>query len=74
MGMFDSVNVNCPSCGFEALFQSKGGDCILRNYTLKNVTEDVLSDVNRHSPCTCRKCGTKFAVDIENRISIKVEE
>jgi len=64
MGMFDSVMVPCPKCGEVSEFQSKGGDCILREYTLETAPADVLSDVNRHAPNTCGKCGTIFAVKV----------
>ena len=59
--MFDSVIVPCPSCGTEAEFQSKSGPCLLDTYTLDEVPADVLLDVNRHGPETC-KCGVKFCV------------
>jgi RNase P subunit RPR2 len=60
MGCYDTVIVPCPKCGTEAEFQSKGGDCLLRVYSLADCPEDVLSDVNRHAPYTCEKCGTIF--------------
>lgn len=64
MGTYDSVLVPCPKCGVASEFQSKGGDCFLREYTLENAPADVLSDVNRHAPNTCEKCGTRFAVNV----------
>lgn len=60
MGMFDSVWVNCPNCNKESEFQSKGGNYCIDNYTLENCPNDVLSDVNRHSPNECDNCGTVF--------------
>lgn len=65
MGMYDSVIVPFPKCGEESEFQSKGGDCKLAGYTLYNCPQDVLSDVNRHSPNTCSKCGIKFMVGLK---------
>ncbi len=63
MGLFDSVWVECPNCGTTNEFQSKGSeDCYLRSFTLSNAPEDVLSDVNRHSPISCRKCSTTYEV------------
>jgi len=64
MGMFDTVNVPCPKCGEISQFQSKGGDCVLAEYELHTAPADVLSDVNRHAPNTCEKCGTQFAVTV----------
>ena len=65
MGMFDSVYVPCPKCNTEAEFQSKGGDCCLENYTLKDVPNNVLSDINRHSPKVCSECGESFYVKVK---------
>lgn len=62
MGMFDTVQVNCPRCGKEADFQSKSGDCTLRNYLLAEAPLNVLADVNRHSPAICQGCKTPFGV------------
>jgi DNA-directed RNA polymerase subunit RPC12/RpoP len=64
MGMYDIVNVSCPKCGTKEEFQSKGGTCTLREYTLDTAPVDVLSDINRHSPYTCRNCSTQFAVKV----------
>ena len=65
MGMFDTVMVPCPTCGTRAEFQSKGGDCNLEVYELHEAPSDVLSNVNQHSPYTCEKCGSVFAVKIQ---------
>lgn len=73
MGMFDSIYVKCPNCGTSEEFQTKSGDCLLQCYNLNNAPDDVLLDVNRHSPYTCRKCGTQFAVDIKKRVSVKCD-
>ena len=69
MGMFDTVMVQCPRCGEEHEFQSKGGGCFLQVFNLTNCPDDVLADVNRHSPYRC-DCGAIFEVDIINRIPI----
>lgn len=66
MGMFDTVYVNCPECGKEHEFQSKSGECLLRNYSLQDAPDDVMANVNRHSPCYC-ECGAVFEVDISAR-------
>jgi len=69
MGMYDSVWVKCPKCSKEYEFQSKSGDCVLDNFNLEECPENVLKDVNRHSPCEC-ECGTMFRVDIPNRKAV----
>lgn len=65
MGMFDTVRVPCPRCGEEEDFQSKGGERIMCRYSLEDAPENVMSDVNRHAPYTCRKCGAKFYVGVK---------
>jgi hypothetical protein len=72
MGTYDTVNVPCPVCNTLEQFQSKGGDCTLREYELESCPPDVLSNINRHSPHQCIKCNTYFAVDESVRKSIKV--
>ena len=71
MGVYDTVWVKCPKCGFENDFQSKSGDCILANFNLDNCPENVLLNVNRHSPCVC-KCGAVYDVDIEKRKAVLI--
>ena len=68
MGLYDEVIVPCPECGRTKNFQSKSGECLLDTYTLKNCPDDVLKDVNRHSPYEC-ECGCLFQVDTFKRKS-----
>lgn len=62
MGMFDTIWVPCPTCGKKEGFQSKSGDCLLRDYELDEAPMNVLLDVNRHSPYQCTDCNTVFEV------------
>lgn len=64
MGCYDTVMVPCPKCGRKEAFQSKGGDCLLRDFDLDEAPADVLADVNRHAPATCEHCGTLFGVAV----------
>ena len=74
MGLYDSVEVPCPKCGEEMEFQSKSGDCLCACYKLSEAPTDVLYDINRHSPYTCR-CGTVFEVECEvSKVMIEVEK
>ena len=72
MGVYDSVVVTCPKCGMEHEFQSKSGRCTLSVYSLDECPEDVLANVNRHSPYEC-SCGVLLEVDIEQRKAIIVK-
>lgn len=65
--MYDSVWVECPKCKTENEFQSKSGDCSLDHYTLENCPNDVLANINRHSPIVCDSCKSFYRVDIQNR-------
>jgi hypothetical protein len=62
MGMFDTVTVPCPTCGTISEFQTKSGPCNLNMYALNSAPADVLTDVNRHAPNTCKECGTQFGI------------
>ena len=64
MGMYDTVTVPCPTCGERGEFQSKSGECKLETYTLDEAPDDVLLDINRHSPLRCYKCGTLYSVEV----------
>lgn len=64
MGMFDTVKVPCPKCGELEEAQSKGGECNLDVFTLAEAPPAVLSDVNRHAPFKCQKCGAVFNVQL----------
>lgn len=65
MGMYDTVLVPCPKCGTPEHFQTKSGPCGLITYELHNAPDDVLLDVNRHAPYTCRNCRTRFEVQLQ---------
>ena len=45
MGMFDRVWVSCPKCGAQVEFQSKAGECILKDYTLNDVPPEIREDI-----------------------------
>ena len=68
MGMFDSIYIPCPNCNKKYEAQSKSGECMLMAYDFPSETAkepapyDVMEDVNRHAPFTCRECGTLFQV------------
>ena len=71
--MYDCVLVKCPVCGSIIDFQSKSGDCFLKEYTLENCPDDVMRDVNRHSPEEC-ECGAVIEIDVKNRKTILVKK
>lgn len=70
MGVFDTIWAKCPECGEESGFQSKSGECLLRDYDLENCPKDVLWDANRHSPNECDNCGAFFEIERINRTTV----
>jgi transposase-like protein len=72
MGVFDTVWVPCPRCGARYPAQSKGCYNSYEDYELADAPDDVLSDVNRHAPFTCEKCGTTFEVKVVTTAQVVV--
>jgi predicted RNA-binding Zn-ribbon protein involved in translation (DUF1610 family) len=72
MGCYDEVYVNCPKCGHQQIAQSKGGECLMRRYSLSGVPIDILEDINRHAPFDCPNCGTAFKVIV--KLTAETEE
>ncbi len=64
MGMFDSVMVPCPSCGTVNEFQSKGGVCGLREYTLETAPVDVLGGMTYYTE-QCKNCGAEYRIQVK---------
>jgi hypothetical protein len=64
--------VPCPRCGKKNEFQSKSGKCFLEVYDLGNAPNDVMDDVNRHSPCEC-ECGCSYYVDENLRVPVETK-
>lgn len=46
MGVFDSVIARCPDCGGPIEYQSKAGDCLLREYSLWDVPAEIAADID----------------------------
>jgi len=65
MGMFDRIILKCPNCNGFIEFQSKGGECILNEYTLKNVPWNVILSINKEL-VKCPKCSKNIKLEITN--------
>lgn len=63
MGMFDSVNVECPSCKHPVEFQSKAGECSLIEYGQHSVPLGIAEDLDGEHKC-CQNCGTELVIEI----------
>ncbi len=65
MGMYDSIRIPCPECHTPYEFQSKGGECLLHEYTLENAPLSVLADL--YPPvATCAKCKSSFKIEVSH--------
>ena len=73
MGVYDTVWAKCPKCGEDLGFQTKSGECNFSDYYLTNAPDDVMANVNRHSPVMC-ECGCKYEVDIATRKILEVTQ
>ena len=69
MGMFDSVLVKYPDCGEIVEFQSKAGDCSLKQYSIKNMPLDIACDLDGESKSCI--CGRVVKIKIKNKAKIK---
>lgn len=60
MGSFDTIYMYCPSCGTQLEFQSKSGDCHLREYRQHDVptTVSVGADSDVQACPNCRQLWT----------------
>jgi transcription elongation factor Elf1 len=66
MGMFDTVEFNCPHCGKALSIQSKAGPRELREFTLDNAPVEVLQDICSESKL-CKRCGALLRFGIVNK-------
>ena len=62
MGMFDSVFADCPKCGTELEFQTKGGVCELYKYHCSSVPIGAADGVYRSK--TCKSCGAEVSLKV----------
>lgn len=54
MGSFDTVWVDCRRCGKQIGFQSKAGDCLLKNYSVWKAPVEILGKLNGTTKdCVC---------------------
>lgn len=63
MGLYDTLNIDCPRCGNPVEFQSKAGPCEMRSYHLHYVPVVVAHDLNGKVE-QCRGCDQYVVVRI----------
>lgn len=69
MGMFDSVIVPCIKCNKDSIeFQTKVGDCILKEYTPNHVPMVIALALDGTSE-SCRTCGHTVTLHMPMKIN-----
>lgn len=67
MGMFDTIHFNCPNCGAANEYQSKIGDCSLRDYSISDAPLLVIADLHDESNkdrLYCSYCNNKIHIRV----------
>jgi hypothetical protein len=73
MGMFDTVQAPCPSCGTTLQFQSKEGWCVLNNFSLNKVPLVIALDLDEDNKKWCSQqscCGKKYTLVLKEKLDI----
>jgi ssDNA-binding Zn-finger/Zn-ribbon topoisomerase 1 len=65
MGMFDTVDFECPNCHQQLQVQSKAGPCNLGTYYEKAVPLSIASDLNGDKE-ECPGCHTKLVLKLKS--------
>jgi hypothetical protein len=75
MGMFDRVWADCPKCGKRVEFQSKAGECLLRDFHIDNLPPEIAKDIANDSN-ECDECGYKitFLAPTISRVRLVIKD
>ena len=60
MGMFDTLNLECPYCGHINQMQTKDRACILKSCYITDIQPEIFNDLKRVR--TCEVCEGKFVL------------
>lgn len=61
MGMFDTYTVKC-FCGQSVEFQSKAGDCMMRDYSIDNPPPPIVAGDLINQSATCHACDRTITI------------
>ena len=64
MGMYDSVNIRCPTCRSLVEFQSKAGECTLDTFSEYSVPPEVALSICGNKE-ECFGCGEVLTVYLD---------
>ena len=68
MGMFDTVQLECPHCRLLSDHQSKAGACTLSYYTLEAAPLEILADLaydSNQGDLYCGRCSGGLEVKVQ---------
>lgn len=68
--MFDSLHVKCPKCSNELEFQSKSGECMLSDYTKKDLTPMVAIGMDGNI-VRCQFCNNRIQLVVQMPTKVK---
>ena len=72
MGMYDSLNAKCPSCGKDLEFQSKSGPCAMFSFEKDNLPPDVAIGLNGDI-VRCQFCNKRILLECEIPKNVKIK-
>ena len=73
MGMFNTIEITCPSCGGIVEYQSKGGSCQMETLAKEAVTLCELADIADEVE-TCVHCGASVVVRVDVSVRVALHE
>ena len=73
MGMFDWVFIVCPECGGNIGFQSKAGECDLREYDEYDMPPEIAVDLkDEERRCDQCKARVKLRVQVITKVDVEL--
>ena len=73
MGMFDTVEVQCPHCEFINEVQSKAGECNLYTYAVGQAVPDNIAEDLHGTGMLCGACGIQYLLMIQIQATCLIE-
>lgn len=64
MGVYDSVLFRCPRCQAEIEYQTKAGDCHLKDYDMAVVPVKIAVAIEG-DPIVCPHCSNQFTIAVD---------
>jgi hypothetical protein len=73
MGMFDSFWARCQACGSDVEFQTKAGDCLLRDYRAgDDIPLEIVEDLDEQAE-QCPSCRAPLLLRKELKLTLMAQ-